>query len=86
MSITLNTLNGREILNYIVYENLVSWYFPVGLNLVSFILLPFRYWPAVLLAQAFAQIAFSHLYYDFELTELWSILYTDWIDKKRCTQ
>ena len=106
MSIKLNTLNSREVLNYIalslliiailgalegtfflfslnyiVYENLVSWYFPVGLNLVSFILLPFRYWPAVLLGQAFGQIAFSHLYYDFELTKLWSILYTDWIDK-----
>ncbi|MFT5451724.1 MAG: glucose-6-phosphate-specific signal transduction histidine kinase, partial [Enterobacterales bacterium] len=60
---------------------MVSWYFPVGLNLVSFILLPLRYWPAVFLGQAIGQIAFSHLYYDFALTELWSTLYKDWIDK-----
>jgi glucose-6-phosphate-specific signal transduction histidine kinase len=68
-------------LNYIVYEEWVSWYFPVGVNLVAFILLPLRYWPAVFIGMDIGQIGFHHLYYDLELNDLWFIFNADWIHK-----
>ena len=38
-----------------LYEGWVSWYFPVGLRVVLFLLLPFRYWPALYLANEWGQ-------------------------------
>jgi glucose-6-phosphate-specific signal transduction histidine kinase len=68
-------------LNYVVYAEWVSWYFPVGANLVAFILLPLRYWPAVFIGMDAGQIGFHYLYYDLELDNLWFIFSADWMHK-----
>jgi len=80
----LSTLEGTLFMfsmNYVVYEDWVSWYFPVGVNLVSFILLPLRFWPAVFIGMDLGQIGFHYLYHDFELNELWFIFSAEWIHK-----
>jgi glucose-6-phosphate-specific signal transduction histidine kinase len=68
-------------LNYIVYEDWVSWYFPVGVNFVSLLLLRFRFWPAIFIGWTSGQIVFNYLYYDLVPDNLLYVYLFDWMEK-----
>lgn len=53
--------------NYVVYEDFVSWYFPVGFRVICYIFLPLRYWPALTIGFTLGQIFYVWYYYDVAL-------------------
>lgn len=69
----LEILLYRFSFNYVVYEDFVSWYFPVGLRVVSFLLLPLRYWPALLIANATGQLMHGWFYSDRDYSPIWGL-------------
>lgn len=56
--------------NYVVYEDFVSWYFPVGFRVICYLFLPLRYWPALTIGFTLGQIFYVWYYYDVALDNL----------------
>lgn len=56
--------------NYVVYEDFVSWYFPVGFRVVCYLFFPFRYWPALTVGFTLGQISYVWYYYDVPMNDL----------------
>jgi len=56
--------------NYVVYEDFVSWYFPVGFRVVCYLFFPLRYWPALTVGFTLGQISYVWYYYDVPMNDL----------------
>jgi len=56
--------------NYVVYEDFVSWYFPVGFRVVCYLFFPLRYWPALAVGFTLGQISYVWYFYDVPLDDL----------------
>ena len=55
--------------NYVVYEDFVSWYFPVGFRVVCYLFFPLRYWPALAVGFTLGQISYVWYFYDVPLDD-----------------
>lgn len=53
----------RLSLQYVVYDQWVSWYFPVGLRVLAYLLMPFKFWPALFISNFLGQLGFNYFYY-----------------------
>jgi len=56
--------------NYVVYEDFVSWYFPVGFRVVCYLFFPLRYWPALTVGFTLGQISYVWYYYNVPMNDL----------------
>lgn len=56
--------------NFVVYENFVSWYFPVGVRVVCYLFFPLRYWPALTIGFTLGQIIYTWHFYDEALSDI----------------
>ena len=56
--------------NYVVYEDFVSWYFPVGFRVVCYLFFPLRYWPALAVGFTLGQISYVWYFYDVPLDDI----------------
>ena len=69
----------RFSIHFSLYEGWVSWYFPVGLLVISFILLPFRYWPAIFLANEWGSGIYQSIFWQPEWLKEFNGNYIEWI-------
>jgi len=49
-------------MHYSIYDGRASWYFPVGIEIVAFLLMPMRYWIAIILGYALGATVYLHHY------------------------
>lgn len=54
----------RFSMQFVIYENWASWYFPVGLRIVALFIFPFRYWPALIIAGALGQATYFIIFFE----------------------
>ncbi len=69
----------RFSINFSLYEGWVSWFFPVGLRVVMFLLLPFRYWPALYLANEWSTGIYQLTFWQTEWLENFNGSYFDYV-------
>lgn len=69
----------RFSIHFSLYEGWVSWFFPVGLRSVMFLLLPFRYWPALFLANEWGAGIYKAIYWQQEWLSNFDGNYFKWV-------
>ena len=60
-----------QVLSFVVYDSWVSWYWPVGCRLALMVILPFRYWPALLLGGGIGAVLMTVFVYDNSFADKW---------------
>ena len=58
------------VLQFEIYQGWAAWYFPVGLRIVALLILPFRFWPALLIAGPLGGNTHHIIWYDFPISHL----------------
>ncbi|GAA6203868.1 histidine kinase [Thalassotalea sp. SU-HH00458] len=69
----------RFSIHFSLYEGWVSWFFPVGLRSVMFLLLPFRYWPALFLANEWGAGIYQAIFWQTEWLKNFNGNYFYWV-------